>query len=217
MFTFKSNAVNQALAEGLTPTSMPKYYQVLGPTVGNYECTSRQIAVSFVEPPLYADENVQIWINAETREVFKSSNFYSRENLTWLPIMDYDSIFQDDDPISTAYAAAALSGTSTSGGSSTTISPDVATKAYVLSLFNQLVSSGSNSILPPVSTIADLRALDVTAVQDKQLIFVEQVNSVYAYDAQSALADTGNTVIAPTTGTGRWICVTPANLNGGTF
>ena len=59
-----------------------------------------------------------------------------------------------------------------------------------------------NNILAPVANISALRA--VTDMEDKDVIFVEDVNSIYSYDAQGTGTDDGRTVITPTGGTGRW-------------
>lgn len=66
-------------------------------------------------------------------------------------------------------------------------------------------------ILAPVADITALKA--VTGMQDKDVIFVESVNALFSYDAESTATDNSSstaadqvpTVVAPTSGTGRWL------------
>jgi len=67
-------------------------------------------------------------------------------------------------------------------------------------------------------SIADVRALDldVSAISDGAIVFVsgyyaagDHDGVTYRYDADSSLADTAGTVLAPDSGAGRWLIVYP--------
>jgi hypothetical protein len=84
------------------------------------------------------------------------------------------------------------------------------TKTEVDSL---LKTVGGKGILAPVEDLVGLKALDTTDplyYPDKWVIYVSSVNTLYALYRASTSAEDGEYVIAPTTGTGRWIKVTEA-------
>ena len=60
-----------------------------------------------------------------------------------------------------------------------------------------------SNILSPVADVTALKA--VTGMQDKDVIFVESLNSMFSYDAQSSATANDTTVVAPTSGGGRWL------------
>jgi hypothetical protein len=66
---------------------------------------------------------------------------------------------------------------------------------------------GGTGVFAPVADLTALKALDTTIAEDwpdKWAIYVESVRLFYALDRESLAADDGDTVIAPTTGAGRW-------------
>ena len=80
----------------------------------------------------------------------------------------------------------------------------------------------------PVANIALLKALTSSTFKDRQVRYVESVKRFYGYDAESTLADNGDTVIAPagSPATGRWLAlnvevpngsITPAMLSSSTL
>lgn len=60
-----------------------------------------------------------------------------------------------------------------------------------------------SSVLAPVADITALKA--VTGMHDKDICFVEAVNSIYSYDAESSAIADDSSVVAPTGGVGRWL------------
>lgn len=56
-----------------------------------------------------------------------------------------------------------------------------------------------------VADLAALKALDVTTLSDKHALYVEGMNTLYAYDFDSVDAGDDNLVVQPTVGAGRYI------------
>ena len=92
-----------------------------------------------------------------------------------------------------------------------------AVKTYV----DNSISNVGNVIKPPVQTIVLLKGVTVTSEDDKCLCLVEDTG-LYRYDYQStATGSTGTPylIVEPTSGTGRWLKMTPStedhnNLSG---
>jgi hypothetical protein len=74
-------------------------------------------------------------------------------------------------------------------------------------LVDEAIAGAGTGIFEPVADLVALKALDTTIAEDwpdKWAIYVESVRLFYALDRESTSADDGDTVIAPTTGAGRW-------------
>lgn len=65
--------------------------------------------------------------------------------------------------------------------------------------------SGTNGIIAQRYNIAELETVDPSAIASGTMTFVATVRDSYYYDASSTLNADGITVIAPNTGSGRWI------------
>ena len=95
------------------------------------------------------------------------------------------------------------------------------TSSAVKTYIDNLISDVGNVIKPPVQTIVLLKAVTVTSEDDKCLCLVEDTG-LYRYDYQStATGSTGTPylIVEPTSGTGRWLKMTPStedhnNLSG---
>lgn len=59
-----------------------------------------------------------------------------------------------------------------------------------------------------LADLAALKAVDDGDLTDKDVVFVESLNTLYRYDASSVTAGDDNMVVEPTSGTGRWLKVT---------
>lgn len=67
---------------------------------------------------------------------------------------------------------------------------------------------------PAVQSIADMKA--ITTMEDKDMILVEDKGNLYRFDAQSTDAADDDNVVAPTSGSGRWIkMITQITYTGG--
>jgi len=72
---------------------------------------------------------------------------------------------------------------------------------------DQVVKSFAGCFVFPVQDIPELRLVDTTDIEyfpDKTLILCES-EGIYRFDRESNKKEKGNSVIAPTTGPGRWI------------
>jgi hypothetical protein len=129
-----------------------------------------------------------IWVNPTNRELYE----YNVATGTWVDTED------EKDPLEAGKV--------------------FATVEYVDSKMTQAVSMSQAIIAQPIATVNDLRNLNMTNVKDKQMIYVEELNRVYAYDLQGiGDDDNGQTVVTPAGGIGRWFPTTPGNLDGGEF
>jgi len=204
---YDSSTPFQAVVAGITVEHLP---------------VNRLCLVSHDQPPLYADTTVaHIWIDQALR-VWKSSNWHTPATPAWEQIHTYEDIFLDSTVNSGGSGATGLalplSGGTMSGPVLLFRDPiaqnEAVTKSYVDGVVN-LIAAGRLYIDRPVSTIADLRALDVSTVPDEQVIFVEEARKMYAYDLQATGLDDGSYIIVPASGIGRWIATVPNVFDGG--
>jgi hypothetical protein len=79
---------------------------------------------------------------------------------------------------------------------------DVVTLAYADATYAKL-----SEWAHPVQTVAAVKAIAAVDRSDKQLIFVEDLGSVFQFDSGSSATGDDVTVITPTAGTGRWLRV----------
>ena len=70
------------------------------------------------------------------------------------------------------------------------------------SMVDAVDSEIGTSILAPVADLAGLKA--ITGMTDKALVLAETIG-LFRYDEQSAVAESGENIVSPTTGGGRWI------------
>lgn len=94
-----------------------------------------------------------------------------------------------------------------SGGTDATNKDWVET--YVASQLGPL----SGPIGAGVADAAALRAIDTTAIPDKQIRLVEDLHALYSFDSTGTGADDGNLTIDPTTGPGRWFKSSTSTLS----
>jgi len=202
---------------GLTPVT----FHLAGLTVAQLP-VNRTCHVSATAPTLYPGTDVQLWVSSELK-AYKSSNWYEPDAPKWDQVTDYSNLFIDD----MSSVAQANSGTGdalpltggTMGGPvllfrDPVVSNEAASKAYVDNVV-RLIAAGKLYIEQPVTTIAELRALDVSSVPDEQVIYVESAHRMYGYDLQGVGVDDGQYVITPNSGIGRWFSTTPNILDGG--
>lgn len=110
--------------------------------------------------------------------------------------------------------AAAYKGTTNAVDTSNNLVEAQAVKTYV----DNAVTGLSNDLLEPVQDIASLKAINTTSLTDKIMILVED-KGLYRLDKESSATGNDNTVVSPTTGTGRWLKISTslsehANLDG---
>ncbi|MCU0690338.1 MAG: hypothetical protein MUF54_02950 [Polyangiaceae bacterium] len=93
-----------------------------------------------------------------------------------------------------------------------TVGADSGNWGTVLNEYLETAHNADGTLKLDVKTIADLKAIDVTTLTDKQQALVagyavpeDGGGGVFYYDAAASTADNSGTVIAPTAGSGRWI------------
>ncbi len=183
--------------------------------------TIRKFIFSSTQPAMPSGLSPVIWFNPGTREFRKSGNWNS--TTTWDLISKFIDLFVENAPDTAvaqnnsglvngvAQVPILLQGTPSQPN-------EASTKAYVDMAIASIAAGGSSVLYgPPVQSIADLEAVDVTGVPDKQIRLVEDVQRIYEYDLQSTAVADGLDVVAPTTGTGRWISTNPNIIDGGTI
>jgi len=82
----------------------------------------------------------------------------------------------------------------------------------VLNEYLETAHNTDGTLKLDVKTIADLKAIDVTTLTDKQQALVAGYTTpgdggggIFYYDAAASTADNGGTIFAPTVGAGRWM------------
>lgn len=88
-------------------------------------------------------------------------------------------------------------------------SSQIANKEYVDILFTYLASSYGAG----VQDLLTLKSIPVSQRADKQIRLVEDTGSTWRFDLQSTAAEDGTFVVAPSTGSGRWIKASSATQN----
>lgn len=97
----------------------------------------------------------------------------------------------------------------TSTSTDTEVPSALAVYTYVNTLW-----SGMGKLLPAVQNVTELKA--ITGMGDKDLVLVEDVGNLYRFDADSSATEDDDKIVAPTTGTGRWLKMyTAVTLTGG--
>lgn len=93
-----------------------------------------------------------------------------------------------------------------------TVGGDYGNWGTVLNEYLETAHNADGTLKLDVQTIADLKAIDVATLTDKQQALVAGYSApgdggggVFYYDAVEVAADNGGTVIAPTAGAGRWL------------
>lgn len=82
---------------------------------------------------------------------------------------------------------------------------------FILVDLPAMISDDLKLVITALKDVTALKALDVTTIADKTVIFMEDTNQWLAYDADSAAAEALGppaTVVQPTTGAGRYIALT---------
>lgn len=92
-----------------------------------------------------------------------------------------------------------------------TVGQDAGNWGDILNDYLSQAHKPDGSLKLDVQTIADLKAVDVTTVSDKQQALVAGYSAAgdggggaFYYDAGSSDADNGGTILAPNAGSGRW-------------
>lgn len=94
-----------------------------------------------------------------------------------------------------------------------TMTPEI--QQYINTQIAAAISNAQSAdSVAPVQNLTGLH--NVTTLTDQRVIYIEDVNALYAYDAQSTEAVDGTTIINSHTGVGRWIMVNK-NIDGGTL
>ena len=111
--------------------------------------------------------------------------------------------YNDGGTLATALELATSSEENAAGNST-----KVATVAALYAAINAKIAAAMSgtyrsSILAPVADVAALKA--IASMTDKDVVFVESVNALFSYDAQSSATADDSDVVAPTSGNGRWL------------
>lgn len=101
-----------------------------------------------------------------------------------------------------------------------TVGADSGNWGTVLNEYLGTAHNADGTLKLDVKTIADLKAIDVATLTDKQQALVAGYSTpgdggggVFYYDAGASTADNGGTIIAPTAGAGRWLRIFSGAMN----
>lgn len=92
-----------------------------------------------------------------------------------------------------------------------TLGGSAATKSYVDTQDTAAIASALatlNTRLRSAANAAAVKALDVTTLADKCLVYVEDLRQMYGYDAESTALDVTGVSVKPTTGVGAYVALT---------
>lgn len=210
--TFNNNALQMARQNGLTE-EVPFSIVVLGPSE-NLASVKKRITVGYTSPQkAEGSDPEELWLNVN------DGNLY-RFGTDWTVVSEYDSVFFKNRNTGTG-GSGPFDGNTATGPIYLPANPqnanEAVNKAYVDSLVGGIVA-GTSSIKTPTATVASLRSMSMTGIVDKDLIFVEETEKIYAYDAQAVgTDDSGKTMIRPASGIGRWKTTIQGTLDGGSF
>lgn len=232
--------ITRARSEGLAPGN-PRKYKVIGSApVSGVVAIQRTLIVSFEVPSLPTTlYPILLWIDAGTFNIFKSTNW--RDTTPhWEGQSDWATLFDEyasgsstqfgynPDGSGQIFTDITPGGNGSQLSGATLTSPlylsenpiagnEAVTKAYVDNLVSTINAGGSPEYGPPVVTLADLQALDVTLIPNGQIRYVESMADIYGYSSTSSAVVDGTYVVQPTTGPGRWLSVSANNVTGGVF
>lgn len=233
---FVKEVARAAFRRNLGPTDTLAFELMGTPDVsGNIQ---RITLVSYVAPPVPPGQNVFLWIDPETLECRKSTNYKNIISPVWELVSDYASCWIDEIGTSSGGGGAGNDPAFNNGNvvvpvilARNPVSPmEAVTKQYLDSLLTQTntnlnstiqttvtnqVAAIPKPILPAVQSIVALRQLDVTNLEDKVGVFVEDLDYAYFYDKQSTAVDNNIDVVKPLVGIGRWILLQTNVVNDG--
>ncbi len=89
---------------------------------------------------------------------------------------------------------------------------DIMTKGFADDTYAQFTSWGTKK-----TSNANIKAIAVADRSDGQVVFNTASNSFYRFDSDSSASDDGDTVLAPDTGTGRWLKISSGSSSGDTL
>lgn len=161
-----------------------------------------------------------IWFNPDTREVKKSTNW--KGGTDWELCHSIIEVFSEE--------TTSTVGTINNSGFNNGVAQvpvilqglpnnpnEAANKDYVDIAIASIASGGIGALYgPPVQSIPDLKALDVSVIPDKHLRLVEDARKIYAYDYESTSAPDDVFIVQPNSGPGRWHATNPQVIDGGT-
>jgi hypothetical protein len=163
---------------------------------------SRDVACSYEQPafPVGAIQ-IALWFDPLGQVVYKATNW--KEAIPhWELISDWQSVFEES-------LNGGVGGTMTAPlflARNPIADNEAVTKIYVDTLIaNISTGTGNLEYGSPVATVIELSQVDVTLIPDKQIRYVESVNRIFGYDAQSSSIVDNDYCIAPLQNIGRWI------------
>lgn len=197
IYQFNGSLIQAAKNAGLSKTN-PITLNLMVQPDGSHVPTQLKVQVSYSSPAAVDDA---LWLNPT------DANMYLCGSAVWTPLDSGNEL----------YSTAGIPSLSTAEGGGGGGSTDSVSKAYVDAKFVEALTAMHAIITTPVATLNDLRTLDASTIIDKQMVYVESVKSVYAYDLQGTGVDDNQNTIVPNSGVGRWYATTPGTLDGGSF
>lgn len=197
IYQFNGSLLKAADEAGLSKTN-PITLNLMVQPDGSHVPTQLKVTVSYSSPVTVVDA---LWLNPS------DANMYLCDGAIWTAL----------DSNSEMYSTAGIPSLSTVESGSSGGSADSVSKAYVDAKFVEALTAMHAIVTTPVASLTALRAIDTTTLNDKQMIYVESVKSVYAYDLQGTGVDDNQNIIVPSSGIGRWFATTPGTLDGGSF
>lgn len=216
--TFARSVLDLAKYLGF-PGRDPIKVKLLGPNEfgSSYMGTvERMTYIATASPPLPIGLEPWLWFNPVTYKFYKSGNWNSTN--IWEEQTEFLGLFTENSSADNSGLIAGVAQVPIILQGEPTQPNEAATKAYVDMAIASIAAGGSSILYgPPVQSISDLRAVDVSGVPDKQLRLVEDAHKIYSYDLQSTATPDNEYIVAPLTGSGRWIATNPNILDGGTI
>jgi hypothetical protein len=174
---------------------------------------NRDITCSYEQPDFPVDATqISLWFDPSVRQLYKATNW--KEAIPhWELIADWQSVFEES-----------LSGGNVGGTMTTPLllvrnpieDKEAVTKIYVDTLIaNITTGTGNLEYGNPVATVVELAQVDITLVPDRQIRYVESVNRIFGYDAQSVAVVDNDYVVRPLQNIGRWVSTDRKIVDGG--
>lgn len=175
---------------------------------------TRDVSLSYEQPDFPVNNlHIKLWFDPSVRKVYKSTNW--KEAIPhWELVEDWVSIFEES-----VESGGTIDGTMVTPlflARNPIVDNEAVTKLYVDTLIANINTGASNlEYGSPVATILELAQVDITLVSDKQIRYVESVNRIFAYDAQSSEVSDNEYVIRPLQDVGRWVSTDKRIIDSG--
>lgn len=179
----------------------------------NNSAVNRDVTCGYEQPDFPTDSLlIALWFDPSVQKMYKATNW--KEAIPhWELIADWQSVFEE------SLRGGNVGGTMTEPlllYRNPVADKEAVTKIYVDTLIaNITTGTGNLEYGNPVATVVELSQVDITLVPDKQIRYVESVNRIFGYDAQSVAVADNDYVVRPLQNIGRWLSTDKKIVDGG--